>query len=213
MSTVRHDVLAGRRPRPGVVRPSWRDTVRLAADVALLGIVTTAAALPVVTAGAAAAAGSAAMHHFLEYDRWPTPAASWRVFRRSLLPGLAGTAGALLLVLNLLALHRGVVPGGRVLTALTATLMVVAAGYAGLLLAAFGSAPHRGWRAALRQTAAARPAAVAATAGVILVAVVLAVLVHPALMPVLAGCALFALHGMARRGLGVTRRTRSPIRG
>jgi hypothetical protein len=193
------------------VRPSWRDTVRVAADVALLGIVTTAAALPLVTAGAAAAAGSAAMHHFLEYDRWPTPAASWRVFRRSLLPGLAGTAGTLLLALNLLALHRGVVPGGRVLAGLTAVLMLVAAGYAGLLLVTFGAAPHRGWRAALRQTAAARPAAVAATAGVMLVAGVLAVLVHPVLVPVVAGCALFALHSMARRRTGATHRAASPI--
>jgi hypothetical protein len=184
-------------------RPSWRDTLRVAADVALLGFVLTAAALPVVTAGAAAAAGSTAMHHFLRYDRWPAAGETWRTFRRHLLPGLAAGAAALagagLLVVNLLALRAGVVPGGGVLTALTAVLLVVAAGYAGLLLVALGADPDRGWRAAARAASGARPAAVAATAGVVLLAAVLGTLVHPVLVPVVAGCTLFALHAVADR--------------
>jgi hypothetical protein len=179
----------------------WRDTFRAAADVALLGIVLTAAALPVVTAGAAVTAGSAAMHHFLRYDRWPTAAESWHVFRRGLLPGLAavlaGATGAMLLAADLLALRSGTVPGGTVLTALTAVLAVTAAGYAGLVVIALGADPSHGWRPAIRHAAAARPAAVAAAAGVVLLAAVLGMLVHPVLAPVVAGYALFALHTTA----------------
>jgi hypothetical protein len=189
----------------------WQDTLRAAADVALLGLLMTAAALPVVTAGAAVTAGSTAMHHFLRYDRWPTTAQSWRVFRRALLPGLAATlaaaAGTTLLVANLLALRTGTVPGGPVLTALTAILAVTAAGYAGLVVIALGADPSHGWRPALRQAATAQAPAVAAAAGVVLLAAVLAVLVHPVLAPVVAGYALFALHTAAahlakRRGGG-----------
>jgi len=44
-----------------------------------------------------------------------------------------------------------------------------------------------------------RPATVAAASGVLMVAVVLGMLVHPALSPVLAGYTLFALHVVARR--------------
>jgi hypothetical protein len=184
-------------------RPSWRDTLRVAADVALLGIVVTAAALPVVTAGAAAAAASAAMHHFQRYDRWPAAAGTWRVFRRHLLPGAAavaaGLAAAGLLVVNVLALRSGVVPGGGVLTALTGALLVAAAGYAGLLLVALGADPDRGWRAAARAASRARPATVAATAGVVLLAAVIGTLGHPVLAPAVAGYALFALHAVAGR--------------
>ena len=75
-------------------RQPWRDTVRVAADLALLGIVVTAAALPVVTAGAAVATGSAALHHFLTRDRWPDGRDAWRAFRRGLLPGLGAGACA-----------------------------------------------------------------------------------------------------------------------
>ena len=52
----------------------WRETVRVATDLALLGLLTVLAALPVVTAGAAVATASAAVHHYLQYDRWPAVA-------------------------------------------------------------------------------------------------------------------------------------------
>lgn len=196
-----------------MTRPGWGDTLRTAADVALLGVVLTIAALPVVTAGAAAAAGSAAVHHFQRYDRWPDAAASWRVFRRHLLPGAAAVAAGLLaaalLVIDVVVLRSGLVPGGGVLTALTAMLLVAAAGWAGLLLVALGTDPGRGWRAAARSAAAARPGAVAAAAGVLLLAGLIGTFGHPVLVPVIAGYALFALHAVAGRvrAGGVTVRT------
>jgi hypothetical protein len=184
------------------MRRDWRETVRIATDLALLGFLVTLAALPLVTAGAAAAAGSAAVHHHLEHDRWPTARACWTAFRRSfgpgLLAGLAVGVAALLLVINVLAVRSGAVPGGAPLLALTALLAAAAAGYGALVIVAVGVQPERGWRAALA-TLPGRGRAAAAAAGVVLLAALLAVLVHPALVPVLAGYALFALHVVTRR--------------
>ena len=181
-------------------RQPWRDTVRVAADLALLGIVVTAAALPVVTAGAAVATGSAALHHFLAHDRWPAARDAWRVFRRGLLPGLGATGcaagAAALLGVNVLAIAAGIVPGGRPMTVLTVALAAVAAGWAGLVVVRVGSRGGHGWRPAART--ATTPAALLAAAGVVALSVLLAVLVHPVLTPVLAGYALLALHAVAR---------------
>lgn len=181
-------------------RLPWRDTVRVAADLALLGVVVTAAALPVVTAGAAVATGSAALHHFLDHDRWPAARVTWRVFRRALLPGLAASACAVpvaaLLGLNLAAVDAGIVPGGRPLVLLTVALTAAAAGWAGLVVVRVGARGGRGWRTAVRT--ATTPAALLAAAGVVALSVLLAVLVHPVLTPVLAGYTLLALHAVAR---------------
>ncbi len=183
-----------------MTRGGWRDTLRVAADLALLGVAVTAAALPVVTAGAAVATGSAALHHFLRHDHWPGARALTRTFRRGLLPGLAASACAAgaagLLTLNLLAIEAGVVPGGRPLTLLTVALAAAAAGWAGLVVVRVGVRGGRGWWAAART--ATTPAALLAAAGVVALSVLLGVLVHPALTPVLAGYALFALHAVAR---------------
>ncbi|MET8154625.1 hypothetical protein ACIBSW_07700 [Actinoplanes sp. NPDC049668] len=183
------------------MRRDWRDTVQVATDLALLGLVVTAAALPLLTAGAAVAAGSAAVHHHLAHDRWPSARLSWAVFRRALVPGLlagpACVAAAALIVVDLLAVRRGAVPGGTPLLLLTATLVAAAAGYAGLAVVAIGARPDRPWRDAARGVPLNR--ALPAAAGVLALAGVLAVLVHPVLVPVLAGYALFALHVVARR--------------
>jgi hypothetical protein len=166
----------------------------------------TVAALPVVTAGAAVATGSAALHHFLEHDRWPTARASWSVFYRSLVAGLVAVMAVavvvVLLVIDLAALRRGVVPGGAALVAVTVALAAAAAGYAALVVVALGADSERGWVTALRGGAAlavARPTDLAAAAGVVALTVLLAILVHPALTPILAGYALFALHAVVRR--------------
>ena len=173
------------------MRQDWRNSLRLAADLALLGRLVSVAALPVVTAGAAVATGSAAVHHFLEHDRWPGPRACWAVFRRSLLPGFVATVvfavAALLVVADFLALRRGLVPGGVPMMLLTLAAAAVAAGYAGLLVVARGS----GRRLSI--------SSVASAAGVVTVAAVLAVLIHPVLVAVLLGYVLFALHVVARR--------------
>jgi ABC-type Na+ efflux pump permease subunit len=170
------------------MKRDWRDSVRLAADLALLGMLMSFAALPLVTAGAAVATGSAAIGHYLTHDRWPGPALCWRIFRRALLPGLAGTLGfgapVTLLVLDVRALRSGLVPGGLPLIVLTVVVAAGALGYAGLALA---GASVRG------------PREIASAAGVLTLAAVLALLVHPVLAPVLAGYTLFALHVLARR--------------
>jgi hypothetical protein len=196
---------------PATRRSDWRDTLRVATDVALLGFLMTVAALPVVTAGAAVATGSAALHHFLEHDRWPSARASWSVFYRSLLPGLVAAVAVavvvVLLVIDLTALRRGAVPGGAPLVAVTVALAAAAAGYAALVTVALGADSEQGWVAALRGGAslvAARPMDLVAAAGVVALTVLLAILVHPALTPILAGYALFALHAVVRR----PRRTR-----
>jgi hypothetical protein len=184
------------------MRRDWRETVRIATDLALLGFVVALAALPLVTAGAAVAAGSAAVHHHLEHDRWPTARASWAVFRRwfgpGLLAGLALAAVALLLVINVLAVRSGAVPGGAPLLALTAVLAAVGAGYGALVIVAVGADPESGRRAALA-AGTGHGRATSAAAGVVLLAALLAVLVHPTLVPVLGGYALFALHVVTRR--------------
>ena len=184
------------------MRRDWRDTVQVATDLALLGLAVTAAALPLLTAGAAVAAGSAAVHHHLEYDRWPAARACWSVFRRSLAPGLlaglAVAAAALLLAVDVLAVRSGTVPGGTPLLALTALLGVAGAGYGALLVVAVGTEPERG-RRAVAAGIARRGRAAAGAAGVLLLTSLLALLVHPMLVPVLAGYALFALHVVTRR--------------
>jgi hypothetical protein len=187
----------------GAVRADWRDAVAVAADVALLGVLLTVAAAPVVTAGAAVATASAAVRHFFEYGRWPDAAASWTEFRRRILPGCAAVlvagAAATLLAVDLAALRSGLVPGGAPLIAITAGLAAGGAAYAGLVVVEVGDGG--GWRAAARSALAlaGRPAALAASAGVICLAAALAVMVHPVLAPVLAGYALYALHAVRRR--------------
>ncbi|GAA1867663.1 hypothetical protein [Asanoa iriomotensis] len=255
------------------MKPDWRDTVRVATDVAVLGLLLVATSLPVLTTGAAFATASFAIHHFLTHDRWPRPRAVVTVFRRTLLPGAAATVAAAtatwLLIVNLTALSRGTVPGGAAILGLTAIIAAAAAGYAALALVNLGthltnafSTPAPGaanthaagtsadtpaaghaveaevaavadsstasvavavatrercaetngqarepatnpkagvWRRAARDAAAMRPATVAAAAGVVALAALLAVLVHPILAACLVGYALYAAHVVTRR--------------
>ncbi|WP_246017066.1 hypothetical protein [Micromonospora pisi] len=187
-------------------RPDWRDTLRNASDLALVGILTTVAALPVLTAGAAVATASAAVHHWSEHESWPGVRPVLRGFVRALLPGAAATlvaAGtAALFTVNLLALHRGVVPGGAVLIAVTALLAATVAGLAGLTVVQLGRQHGHGWREAVRQAgrmAVARPVVPLALAGVLALVAVLCGLILPLITPILAGYALLALHATVRR--------------
>ena len=174
----------------------WRDSLRLAMDLALLGIVVTLAALPVVTAGAAVGAGSAAIHRLITTGRWPTAAECWASFRERLVPGLP--AGPLVLVAvalvvaDVAALRRGAVPGGGPVTAVVLLAAAAGAGFAGLA-AGFAGLSATGAVRMARRAVADRPHALAAATGTILVAAVLAVFVHPALVPVLVGYVLFAM--------------------
>jgi len=184
----------------------WRDSLRLAADLALLGIVVTLLSLPLVTAGAAVATGSHAIHHLTTEGRWPSFADCRQAFRARLVPGLvAGPAVAVatvLIVLDVAGLRRGAVPGGGPALVAVLTAAALAAGYIGLVAVLAGARERRS--AHEGGAALGRPLAAVAAAAVLAVAALLAMLVHPALVPVLAGYALFALHAVTRRSLKPT---------
>jgi hypothetical protein len=169
---------------------------RDAADLALLGIVVTLLSLPLLTAGAAVGAGSAAVHHLITYGRWPSFVDIWSSFRSRLVRGLwvgpAVLAGTVLVAADVSALRRGAVPGGGVATTVVLTAAAFGAALVALLAVRAGGA-----------VVAYRPATVCSAAGILAVAVLLGVFVHPVLLPVLAGYVLFALH--------VTVRAQTPV--
>jgi hypothetical protein len=125
-------------------RTDWRDGLSTAADLALVGIAVTVAALPVVTAGAALRTGSVAVRRLVEGERVPPLGDLWRIFRRSLLPGLAAAVVVLavagLLLVDLAALTSGRVPGGPIAVALTGFVSAALAALAGLTVAQLGRA-------------------------------------------------------------------------
>ena len=180
----------------------WRDSLRFAADLALLGILVTLASLPVVTAGAALGVGSAALHRLLTIGRWPTAAECWADFRARLVPGLfAGPlvlAAGWLVAVDVAALRRGAVPGGAAVVAAVLLAAALGAGFAALVAGLAGSSQFGSARRAAALVAV-QPQALAATTGVVLVAAALAAFVHPVLLPVLAGFALFAVHAVLFR--------------
>jgi hypothetical protein len=206
----------------------WRDSLRLAADLALLGIVVTLLSLPLVTAGAAVATGSHAVHHMTTKGRWPSFADCWAYFRARLAPGLiAGPAvlvATALVVVDVSGLRRGAVPGGGPALAAVLTATALAAGYVALTAVLAGipvrldeglgvrgagspTVPGVRRRGAAREAltlALNRPLAAVSASAVLAVVALLATLVHPALVPVLAGYALFALHVVARRHIEPT---------
>jgi uncharacterized membrane protein YesL len=191
--------------RMSAVPHDWRDSLRLAADLALLGIVVTLLSLPLITAGGAVAAGSHAVRHQIAQGRWPSLADCWTVFRRRLVPGLiAGPAVVLatvLIVLDIVALRRGSVPGGAPVLTVVLAAGALVAGYVAVVAVRAGTDEPGAARSALA-LALSRPVVPLAAVAVLAVAVVLATLVHPALVPVLAGYVLFALHVVTPRVAG-----------
>jgi hypothetical protein len=183
----------------------WRDTLSVGADIALVGIVVTAASVPLVTAGAAVRAGSAAVHA-IAAGEGVDPRLMWRLFRTSLLPGAAATAIAagcgLLLFIDVGAVASGRVPGGLPALAGTgaAAAALLAIGMLSVVQLGRETSPG-GWRTALRwagRTAWRQPGAAAAVAGVSAVAAALAALVPPT-APLLVGYALYAAHVVTAR--------------
>lgn len=191
---------------PAAVGRDWRDTLRDAADLALLGILTTLAALPLVSAGAAVATASTALHQWARQGHWPPARDLLRTFGRALLPAAVATlvaaAGAALLTANALALAAGAVPGGTALVVVTALLGALACGLAGMIVVQVGRQDAQGWRDAARlatRTALDRPVTLLAATGTVAIATALGALVLPLITPILAGYVLFALHAIARR--------------
>ncbi|KXK58510.1 hypothetical protein AWW66_29395 [Micromonospora rosaria] len=184
----------------------WRDVLRDATDLALVGITVVLASVPVLTAGAAVGTASAAVHDWAETGTWPPARRILARFGRALLPGAAVTVLAVLvtglLVADLLALAAGRVPGGTPALLVTVAVAVALVGYAGLVVVEVGRAGGAGWRAAARSAAGtclARPGLWAALSGVTLLTGFLAVLVHPVAVTLLAGYAIAALHAVTRR--------------
>ncbi|MET8040953.1 hypothetical protein ABZU25_08810 [Micromonospora sp. NPDC005215] len=187
-------------------RRDWRDVARDAADLALLGILLTLAAAPLLTAAAAAGTASAAVHDWTRTGSWPSARATVRRFGRSVLPGvpvsLLTIAVAGLLAADLAALATGRVPGGPPALLVTALVAAGLTGYAGLVVVEVGGNGGGRWRAAARSTARAcldAPTRWAALAGVTALAGLLAVLVTPVAVPILAGYTVAALHAVAGR--------------
>jgi hypothetical protein len=171
--------------------------VRSAADLAILGFAVSVASLPIVTAGAAVGTASSAVRHFQEYETWPRLPVRAATFRRGLVRGLwAGPAflgGLLLLWLDVLGLRRGVVPGGPVVLTAVLAIAVLGLGWAALV-AVLGGRPREAYALAL-----SRPPLLFAASGVVVVALTLALFVHPVLVPLLLGFLLYALHAVTAR--------------
>ncbi|MFI6236258.1 hypothetical protein ACIBD9_22105 [Micromonospora sp. NPDC050784] len=200
-------------------RRDWRDVARDAADLALLGILLTLAAVPLLTAAAAAGTASAAVHDWTRTGSWPSARTTLRRFGRSVLPGLPvsllALAGAALLAADLAALATGRVPGGPVALLVTALIAAGLAGYAGLVVVEVGGNGGGRWRASARSAARAcldAPTRWAALTGVVALAGLLAVLVTPIAVPILAGYTVAALHAVAaRRPVTADRTARRPV--
>jgi hypothetical protein len=189
-------------PAPIVAR-DWRDTLRDATDIALLGICVTLGSVMILSAGAAVAAGSRAVDEWLTTGRWPTARITVRRYASLFLPGaiasLGVLAGGAVLLLNLSAVARGAVPGGAVLAIAGAAVAVLALGLAALATVFVGRGQgFRGALASAFRMAMARPGRLAALGLAWGMAAFLA-LVLPAITPLAAGVALFAAHVIARR--------------
>ncbi|WP_328347578.1 hypothetical protein [Micromonospora sp. NBC_00421] len=202
-------------PAAEPTRRDWRDTLRDATDLALLGFALSLAALPVLTLAPALATASAAVHDRLTLGGWPdlrtTLARFGRALPAGLVAGVVGVAVAVALGVDLVALATGRVPGGGLALAGTVVVTAALAGYAGLTVVAIGRTGGQGWRDAARAaagTALARPGTWAAAGGVCAVATLLGILVTPVAVPILAGYALAALHAVAARR--PTARTEAP---
>ncbi|WP_410809013.1 hypothetical protein [Micromonospora sp. 067-2] len=187
-------------------RRDWRDVARDAADLALLGILLVLAAAPLVTATAAVGTASAAVHDWTRTGSWPPARANLRRFGRAVLPGvpvsLLAVAVVGLLAADLTALATGRVPGGPPALLVTALIAAGLAGWAGLVVVEVGGNGGVRWRAAARSAARAcldQPARWAALSGVTALAGLLAVLVTPVAVPILAGYTVAALHAVAGR--------------
>jgi hypothetical protein len=146
------------------------------------------------------------VHDWAEFGSWPGFRANLRRFGRALLPGIPATLVALgvtaLMIIDLSAVSRGVVPGGTVLTAATGLLILAVGGFAGLVVVAIGRRGGEGWIPSVRaafQLAQGKPTTLVACAGITGLTILLSVMIMPILTPILAGYTVLALHAAVRR--------------
>ncbi|MEU4424908.1 hypothetical protein AB0F81_30175 [Actinoplanes sp. NPDC024001] len=182
-------------------RPDWRERFALGTDLALIGVLVTVAALPVLTAPAALAAGSAAVRHRYTEGNLPPVRPLLRLYRRGILPGIPVLLVAVALLVDLVAISRGWVPGGTVLFTGTAAVAAFLGGFATLTLVAIGRDPGLSPRDAARwawRSSTARPWTALAPALAGALAFFLA-LTMPATIPLVIGFQLFAAHVISDR--------------
>jgi hypothetical protein len=178
-------------------RVDWRERLALATDLALIGIGVTVLALPLVTAPAALSAGSAAVHGRLREGRLPAGRPLLRQYRRGILPGLLVLVAAAALLLDVVAVRGGGVPGGPVLLAVTLLAAVWLTGVAAVALVALGRTPDLPWLAAAKWAwDQPKPTAALALTSVIALVLTLAV---PVTLPLMVGFHLFAAHLITTR--------------
>jgi hypothetical protein len=190
---------------PPIPRPDWRESVALAADLALLGIVVAFACLPLVTAGGALVAASVAVDRAGTDRSFPAIRELLGVLRRNLLRGLAATLIALVaaaaVAVDLLAVGGGRVPGGSLLLIVTALVAGGGIAVIGTALVRLGQTGGRGYRGALRYAVALLRRKPIAGVGVV-VAVALPTMlatVIPATAILLPGFVLFGIHAVVRK--------------
>src|SRR3954452_22641343 len=139
------------------MKRDWQETITVAADVALVGIVVTAASIPLSAPGAGIRTGSSAVHA-IAVGEGVDFRAMWRLFRSSFLRGALATAAlaavTLLLVCNVGAVAAGRVPGGSPALAGTgvAAVILLAIGMLSIVRLGRDTSPS-GWREALRWAA------------------------------------------------------------
>jgi hypothetical protein len=192
-------------PRPAELRPDWLESLTLAADLAVLGIVVVLGCLPVVTAGAVVAAASSAVDRACRERRLTGPAEFLRTVARAFTAGLGATAvaiaAALVLFVDLRLMGSGAIAGGTPVAVAIALLAVVALAVASTTVVRVGQTGAEGWIAGLRWALALlrrRPLVGLA----MLVPVALAVLLGasiPATAILLPGFVLYGLHAIVRR--------------
>jgi hypothetical protein len=186
-------------------RPGWRDSVALAADLALVGIALSVGCFTVIGAGGALVTASVAVDQAVAHRSFPSAVNLLGTLRRALLPGAAAMLAAAvpfgLLVLDALAVASGRVPGGAPLLLVTVLVAAGALAVAGTALVRLGQTGGRGYRHALRfavRLLARRPMLGVAVVATVAAPVLLAAMV-PATAPLVPGFALFALHVVVRR--------------
>jgi hypothetical protein len=181
----------------------WLSTLTVASDIAVVGFAVTLFALPLVTAAAALRTGSVAVHAIAVDARKVTFAELWRVFVRSLLPGLgfsvAFAAAAVFLAFDFTVVRAERVPGGPFVLGLLVVAGWALLGVTGVALASLGVDCGARWFPAVR-SAFTRPGQIAAGGAVLAVTLTIAVLI-PFTTPMVLGCALFALQVLAARRL------------
>jgi len=186
-------------------RPGWRDSVALAADLALVGIAMSIGCLTVIGAGGALVTASVAVDQAVTHRSFPSAGRLLTTLRHALLPGAAALLAAAvpvgLLTLDALAVASGRVPGGAPLLLVTVLVAAGAIAVAGTALVRLGQTGGRGYRHALRFALGLlgrRPLLGIAVLPTVAGPILLAALV-PATAPLVPGFALFALHVVVRR--------------